>query len=82
MAAFWKDSIHSFEPYAYYLSRAAKLEKSEKILTFAAQLILDNLRGEADEAKLNWKSELAISLFEKALELNPGNDDLRIWQRC
>ena len=78
LAAFWKDSVPAFEPYAYYLSEAAKLEKSEKNLTFAAQLILDNLRVESDEAKLNWKSELAISLFEKALELNPGNDDLKI----
>lgn len=78
LAEFWKDSIHSFEPYAYYLSEAAKLDKSEKNLTFAAQLILDNLRGEPDEAKLNWKAAQAIALFEKALEINPGNDDLKV----
>lgn len=78
LAEFWKDSIHSFEPYAYYLSEAAKLDKSEKNLTFAAQLILDNLRGEPDEAKLNWKATQAIALFEKALEINPGNDDLKV----
>jgi tetratricopeptide (TPR) repeat protein len=78
LAGFWKDSLHSFEPYAYYLSKAAELDKSEKNLTFAAQLILDNLRGEADEARLNWKAEQAIALFEKAIELNPGNDDLKV----
>jgi len=78
LANFWKDSIHSFEPYVYYLSEAAKLDKSEKNLTFAAQLILDNLRGEQDEAKLNWKAEQAIALFEKAIELNPENDDLKV----
>lgn len=78
LAEFWKDSIRSFEPYAYYLSEAAKLDKSEKNLTFAAQLILDNLRGEQDEAKLNWKAEQAIALFEKAIQLNPGNDDLKV----
>ena len=78
LANFWKDSLHSFEPYAYYLSEAAKLDKSEKNLTFAAQLILDNLRGEQDEAKLNWKAEQAIALFEKAIELNPENDDLKV----
>ena len=78
LAAFWKDSAVVFEPYAYYLSEAAKLENSEKNLNFAAQLILDNLRSEPDEAKLNWKTGLAISLFEKAIELNPDNDDLRI----
>ncbi|MBK7432661.1 MAG: hypothetical protein IPI66_01405 [Chitinophagaceae bacterium] len=30
LANFWKDSIHAFEPYAYYLAEAAKLDKSEK----------------------------------------------------
>ena len=78
LAAYWKDSLHSFEPYAYYLAESAKLDKSEKNLTFAGQLILDNLRGESDEARLNWKTDLAISLFEKAIELNPGNDELKI----
>ena len=78
LANFWKDSIKSFEPYAYYLSEAAKLDKSEKNLTFAAQLILHNLRSETDEAKLNWKTEQAIALFEKAIELYPDNDDLKV----
>ena len=78
LANFWKDSIHLFDPYAWYLSEAAKLDKSEKNLTFAAQLILANLRGEPDEAKLNWKTDLAIDLFERAVELNPANDDLKI----
>ena len=78
LANFWKDSVKSFEPYAYYLSEAAKLDKSEKNLTFAAQLILNNLRAEPDEAKLNWKTAQAIALFEKAIELNPDNDDLKV----
>lgn len=78
LANFWKDSIRSFEPYVYYLSEAAKLDKSEKNLTFAAQLILHNLRSEQDEAKLNWKTEQAIALFEKGIELYPDNDDFKI----
>jgi tetratricopeptide (TPR) repeat protein len=78
LANFWKDSARSFEPYVYYLSEAAKLDKSEKNLTFAAQLILDNLRAEQDEAKLNWKTAQAIALFEKAIELYPNNDDLKV----
>jgi tetratricopeptide (TPR) repeat protein len=78
LAAFWKDSIRSFEPYVYYLSEAAKLENSEKNLTFAAQLILNNLRFEQDEAKLHWQTALAVELFEKAILINPGNDDLKI----
>jgi len=78
LAAFWKDSIHLFEPYAYYVAEAAKLDKSEKNLTFAARLFLDNLRGESDEARLNWKAEQAIDLFNQALALNPDNVELKI----
>lgn len=78
LASFWKDSIKRFEPYAFYISEASKLENSEKNLTFAAQLFLENLRQEHDEAKLNWETAQAIELFEKALQLNPENDDLKI----
>jgi len=78
LANFWKDSARSFEAYAFYLSEAAKLDNSKKNLTFAAQLILDNLRAEQDEAKLNWKTAEAIALFEKAITLDPGNDDLKV----
>lgn len=78
LANFWKDSARLFVPYAFWISKAAKLDNSEKNLTFAGQLFLDNLRGEHDHAKLNWEKTEAISLFEKAIELNPTNDDLRI----
>ncbi len=78
LASFWKDSAKRFEPYAYYIYQAAKLDNSEKSLTFAAQLFLENLRSEHDEAKLSWETGLAIELFEKALLLNPGNHDLKI----
>ncbi|MBK7882855.1 MAG: tetratricopeptide repeat protein [Chitinophagaceae bacterium] len=54
------------------------MDNSEKNLTFAAQLILNNLRSETDEAKINWKSEQAIQLFEKAIGHNPANDELKI----
>lgn len=78
LAGFWKDSVHVFEPYFYYLMQATKLDKSEKNLTFAGQLILDNLRGETDEAKLNWKTGQAIALYEEATALYPDNDDFKV----
>lgn len=78
LANFWKDSIGVFEPYAFYIIEGAKLDNSEKNLTFAARLMLDNLRHEQDEAKLNWQTSEAIQLFERALKLNPDNDDLKI----
>lgn len=78
LANFWKDSAHAAEPYFYYLSKAAMLDKSEKNLTFAAQLILHNLRSEQDDAKLNWKTTEAIALFEEAISLYPNNDSLKV----
>jgi tetratricopeptide (TPR) repeat protein len=78
LARFWKDSVNVFEPYAFYTIEAAKLENSEKNLTFAARLMLDNLRHEENEAALNWKTTQAIELFERALKLNPENEDLKI----
>lgn len=78
LANFWKDSVKLFEPYAFYTSLASKLVNSEKNLTFAARIFLDNLRGEKDGAKLGWQTNEAIDLFERAIKLNPNNDDLRI----
>jgi len=77
-ASLCKDSLKIYEAYAFYSGEAAKLDNSEKNLTFAAQLFLGALRAEHDDAKLSWESEQAISLFEKAIALNPTNDDLKI----
>lgn len=78
MANFWKDSIKLFEPYAHYTYEASKLDNSEKKLTFAAQLFLQAIRGEHDQAKLAWQTQKAIELFEKALKLNPEDTNLKI----
>jgi tetratricopeptide (TPR) repeat protein len=78
LANFWKDSAKLYEAYVFYISEAAKLENSEKNLTFAARLYLDNLRGEKDELKLAWETGEAIELFNRAIKINPTNDDLRI----
>lgn len=78
LANFWKDSVKQAEIFSFYVSEASKLDNSEKNLTFAAQIFLSELRHENDEAKLAWKSEMAINLFEKAIEINPNNDTLKI----
>ena len=78
LAAFWKDSAKIFEPYAYYMAESAKLENSEKSLTFAARLMLDKLRGEPDNSVKIWEAESAIDLFQRALQLNPENVDLKV----
>jgi tetratricopeptide (TPR) repeat protein len=78
LARFWADSAHIFEPYAYYTAEAAKLENSEKSLTFAAHLFLDNLMTESQPAIQNWLASNAKVLFEKAIALNPANDSSKI----
>jgi tetratricopeptide (TPR) repeat protein len=78
LANFWKDSAGKFVPYAYYLSDAAILDNSEKKLTFAARLILENMKREDDPAKKVWEAQTAATLFQKALQLDPGNDDLKV----
>ncbi len=79
LAEFWKDSAENgFLAYAYYTSEAAKLENSEKSLTFAAQLFLNNLRGQDNPALKSWMSTESRDLFERAEVLNPDNDSTKI----
>jgi len=80
LAAFWKDSVPVFEPYAYYISEAAKLDNSEKNLTFAARLFLGYLRHEPDNGKREWMADEAIKLFEKAITQNPADVQLKVEQ--
>jgi tetratricopeptide (TPR) repeat protein len=74
LARFWKDSARVLEPYIFYTAAAAKLENSEKNLTFAARQYLDNLMVEGDPAMQTWLGTNAKDLFEQALKLNPAND--------
>jgi tetratricopeptide (TPR) repeat protein len=78
LAAFWGDTARIFEPYAFYTAEAAKLENSEKSLTFAAHLFLNSMRGEDNPAVVNWMATNAKDLFEKALAINPANDSSKI----
>lgn len=78
LASFWKDSVPAFEPYVFYTAEASKLENSEKSLTFAAQLFLNNLRGMTDPATKTWLADQSKDLFEKALKINPANDSAKI----
>jgi tetratricopeptide (TPR) repeat protein len=74
LAHFWADTGQIFEPYAWYEAEAARLENSEKSLTFAAHLFLQNMRGESDQPLRTWKALEAKDLFERSLKINPQND--------
>jgi tetratricopeptide (TPR) repeat protein len=78
LSHFWGDSVRIFEPYAWYEAEAARLENSEKTLTFAAQLFLDNLQDDNDQNLRRWKALQAKDLFERSLTLNPDNDSAKV----
>lgn len=78
LAQIWKDSAANAEIYCFYIAEAAKLVNSEKNLTFAAQLSVDLLRSQKDESRVDWLSSQSIELFERAIRLNPENDDLKV----
>jgi len=78
IAAFYRDSAQLLLPFAYYTGEAAKLENSEKSLTFAARFFLENARKQDDEGLKKWMANESKELFEKALVLDPGNDSLKV----
>ncbi len=78
LAHFWADSGKVFEPYAWYQAEAARLENSEKSLTFAAHLFLDNLQNDEVAARRKWKALQAKDLFERSLKLNHDNDSSKV----
>ena len=78
LANLWGDTLSQASIGAFYFGEAAKLENSEKNLTFAAHLLLDNAMAETDAAMQTWQASSAKSLFDKALELNSTNDSSKV----
>ncbi|MES2479308.1 MAG: tetratricopeptide repeat protein [Bacteroidota bacterium] len=76
-AQIWQEH-KQFPLAAYYYSLEAKLEKSEKKLTFAAQLFLDLARKEHSAELQTWEASNAIACFDQILKLNPSNDSARL----
>lgn len=74
---FWGNDLKNHDIASWYLFQKAKLENSEKSLTFAANFILENtIHGDGDVLSAGWKAGLAQELFTAALQRNPGNDSL------
>jgi tetratricopeptide (TPR) repeat protein len=79
LARFWKDSVtDGFLLYAYYTGEAAKLENSEKSLSFAARKFLDGLQMQEDARLKGWMATAAKELFEKALSINGADDSAKV----
>jgi tetratricopeptide (TPR) repeat protein len=78
LANFWKDTGRSFAPFAWYTAEAARLENSEKSLTFAARLFLEGLKNEENPRLKQWEAVQAKDLFERSLKINPANDSSKV----
>ncbi len=78
LSHFWGDSMRFFPPYAWYEAEAARLENSEKSLTFAAHLFLENLQHEENSELMRWEAMQAKDLFERSLKINPDNDSTKV----
>jgi tetratricopeptide (TPR) repeat protein len=83
LAKYWSDSARAFTPmawypYAYYTGEAARLENSEKTLSFAAHLFLAALAREEAHQLKDWEAKHAKDLFERSLKLNPQNDSAKV----
>ena len=60
--------------FVYYSGEKAKLENSEKNLNFAAQSMLEELRGISNPELKKWMAIEANDLFSRSLKINPNND--------
>jgi len=78
LSKFWRDSVHTPILYLWYEGEAARLENSEKSLTFAAHLFLDSLLEQNVPQIKQWQAFQAKDLFERSLKLNPINDSSKV----
>ena len=78
LATFWGDSARIFVPFAEYTAEAAKLENSEKSLTFAANLFFQDLQSVQEAPLRSWEANQAKDLFSRVLQLDPGNDSAKV----
>jgi tetratricopeptide (TPR) repeat protein len=74
LASFWKDSVPNPVLHYHYTALRSELDNSEKSLTFAAHSILGYLPYAHNTAEQVWLANKGRELFEKAFELNAGND--------
>lgn len=74
LAGFWKDSVPNPILHYYYASELAKLDNTEKSLTFAGHSILGYLPFEQNHDFQHWLADRGKELFDKALLINSSND--------
>jgi len=63
---------------AYYAAKVAKLENSEKKLTFAGQFYLQLMENENSPSVQTWEAGEAVSCLEQSLKINPNNEETKL----
>jgi len=63
---------------AYYGAKAAKLDNSEKKLTFAGQIFLQLMENESTPSMQAWDAAQAAGCLEQSLKLNDKNEDTKL----
>ncbi len=63
---------------AYYQAKGAKLENSEKKLTFAGQFFLQLMENEGSASVQAWDAGEAVSCLEQSLKINPNNEETKL----
>ena len=63
---------------AYYVAKAAKLENSEKKLTFAGRNFLQLMEGEVSPSVQVWEAKEAVGCLEQSLKIAPDNEEAKL----
>ncbi|MCW3122177.1 MAG: hypothetical protein JWQ38_1669 [Flavipsychrobacter sp.] len=63
---------------AYYKGMAAKLENSEKNLTFAGQFYVELMESASDPALMKWEAIEGAACLERSLKINPDNEETKL----
>ncbi len=77
LSALWAEAKQA-NMSAKYKADKAKLEKSEKSLTFASQYFIDLFNLETNPALKKWQASQAIELLEMVQTQNPKNESAKI----
>ncbi len=77
LAGVWKRNMGG-QVAAWYLAKAAKLENSEKKLTFAGQNFLQLMGNESSSSVQVWEAAEGVSCLEQSLKINPDNEETKL----
>jgi lipopolysaccharide biosynthesis regulator YciM len=77
LAGVWERN-KEFHMAAYYNAKVAKLENSEKKLTFAGQFFLQLMENENSPSMQAWDAGEAASCLEQSLKIAPDNEETKL----